>query len=107
MAVFLLLTKMFSLMRINETSADLACLLAIVSSLRNTPLPKHLIAFGEIGLSGEIRPVSNGQERIADAAKHGFTHAIVPLANKPKKNIKGIHVIGVKTLIEALEIEIS
>lgn len=90
--------------RITETSADLACLLAIISSMRNIPLPHNMIAFGEIGLSGEIRPVASGQERIIEAAKHGFTKAIVPYANKPKKTIPSIEVIGVKTLSEALSV---
>lgn len=89
--------------RITETSADLACLLAVVSSLRDTSLPKDMIAFGEVGLAGEIRPVSSGQERMIEAAKHGFTRAVVPTANKPKKSIAGLEVIGVNTLTEALE----
>ncbi len=89
--------------RITETSADLACLLAVVSSLCDKPLSKKTIAFGEVGLSGEIRPVSNGQERIREAAKHGFIRAIVPMANKPKKNSEKIKIIGVNSLSEALD----
>lgn len=88
--------------RITETSSDLALLLAIVSSFRDKALPRDLVCFGEVGLSGEIRPVPNGQERIREAAKHGFTRAIVPKANLPKKPIPGISVIGVGKLEEAL-----
>ena len=89
--------------RITETSADLASLLAVVSSLRDTSLPQNMIAFGEVGLAGEIRPVSNGQERLVEAAKHGFKKAIVPIANKPRKPIAGLEVIGVSKLADALE----
>jgi DNA repair protein RadA/Sms len=89
--------------KVNETSADLALLLAIVSSFRNKVLDKDLIAFGEVGLSGEIRPVPNGSERIAEAAKHGFKRAIVPKANMPKNGIAGIEIVGVSRLGEALE----
>lgn len=89
--------------RITETSADLASLLAIVSSLRDTPLPQDLVAFGEVGLAGEIRPVASGQERIIEAAKHGFRRAIVPMANRPRKPIEGIEIIGVNKLSDALD----
>ncbi|GBL04679.1 DNA repair protein RadA [Glaciecola sp. KUL10] len=89
--------------KIAETGADLALLLAMVSSFRNHILPKELIAFGEVGLSGEIRPVPNGTDRIIEAAKHGFKKAIVPKANAPKKAIKGIEVVPVTRLTEALE----
>jgi DNA repair protein RadA/Sms len=93
--------------RVNETSADLASLMAIVSSLRDQPLDQQLVVFGEVGLSGEIRPVPSGQERIREAAKHGFTRAIVPLANVPKdsqdSSLKQIQIIGVKTLSDALD----
>lgn len=89
--------------RVSETGADLALLTAMVSSFRNRPLPRDLIVFGEVGLAGEIRPVPNGTERLSEAAKHGFKRAIVPLANEPKTPIKGIEVIGVKRLEEALE----
>ncbi|OOV87256.1 DNA repair protein RadA [Oceanospirillum linum] len=89
--------------KVLETSADLALLLAVVSSLRNQPLPHDLVIFGEVGLSGEIRPVPSGQERIREAAKHGFKRAIVPRANKPKAAIEGMEVIGVTKLSEALE----
>ena len=89
--------------RVAETSSDLALLLAIISSFRNKPLPRDMICFGEVGLSGEIRPVPNGQERIREAAKHGFTRAIIPAANLPKQAISGMSVIGVGRLIDALD----
>ena len=75
----------------------------MVSSLRDRSLARDLIVFGEIGLSGEIRPVPNGQERIKEAQKHGFKKAIVPFANTTHKVVSGIKVIGVSTLKEALE----
>jgi DNA repair protein RadA/Sms len=89
--------------KVTETSADLTLLLAMVSSFRGQILPSNLVAFGEVGLSGEIRPVPNGQERLIEAAKHGFTRAIVPKANVPKKPIPGMEVIGVSKLSQALE----
>ncbi|MGB1172367.1 MAG: DNA repair protein RadA [Marinobacterium sp.] len=89
--------------RVMETSADLALLTAIVSSFRDKSLPTDLIVFGEVGLSGEIRPVPNGQERIKEAAKHGFTRAIVPKGNKPKESVAGMKIIGVDRLSEALD----
>ncbi len=89
--------------KISETSADLALLLAMISSFRDALLEKELIAFGEVGLAGEIRPVPNGMERIQEAAKHGFKKAIVPKANMPKQPINGIEVIGVARLSDALE----
>lgn len=89
--------------RVTETSADLALLLAVVSSLRDRPLPRDWVVFGEVGLSGEIRPVASGQERIAEAAKHGFKVAIVPRANTPKKPPPNLRVIPVTRLSEALD----
>lgn len=88
--------------KVAETGADLALLLALLSSFKNQPLPKDLIVFGEVGLSGEIRPVANGTERISEARKHGFKRAIVPKGNVPK-SIEGMQVIGVSKLQEALE----
>jgi DNA repair protein RadA/Sms len=88
--------------KVMETGADLALLLAVVSSLRDRALPPDLLVFGEIGLSGEIRPVPSGQERLKAAAKHGFRRAIVPEANVPKGGVSGMQVIGVKTLAGAL-----
>ncbi|HET6586308.1 MAG TPA: DNA repair protein RadA [Oleiagrimonas sp.] len=90
--------------RVQETAADLPVLLAIRSSLRDRPLPEKTIAFGEVGLSGEIRPVPNGEERLKEAAHHGFRHAIVPKANAPKKKRLGdLEIIGVERLVEALD----
>ena len=88
--------------KIGEPAADLAVLIAIVSSLKNKPLPNKLIVFGEVGLAGEVRPVQRGQERLKEAAKLGFTHAIVPKANAPKQAIKDIEVYGVERLEQAL-----
>lgn len=90
--------------KVTETSADLALLLAMVSSLRDRPLPQDLVVFGEVGLAGEIRPVPSGQERISEAAKHGFRRAIVPAANVPKKPPEGMLVFGVKKLADALSV---
>ncbi|THU04427.1 DNA repair protein RadA [Lampropedia puyangensis] len=89
--------------RIGEPAADLAILLAIQSSLRNQALPKGFLAFGEVGLAGEVRPASRGQERLREAAKLGFTVAIVPQANAPKKPIEGLTVHGVERIEQALE----
>ena len=89
--------------RVMETSADLALLLAVVSSFRDRPLGHDLMVFGEVGLSGEIRPVPSGQERLREAAKHGFKKAIVPVANAPKEGVEGMTVIAVKSLQEALD----
>jgi DNA repair protein RadA/Sms len=89
--------------KVSETGADLALLLAALSSFRNQPLEQGLIVFGEVGLSGEIRPVPSGQERIKEAAKHGFTRAIVPKANAPRAPIPGMEVIAVDKLQEAIE----
>ncbi len=89
--------------KITEPAADLAVLLAIVSSLRNRPLPRQLAVFGEVGLAGEIRPAPRGQERLREAAKLGFTHAIVPKANAPKSAVRGIEVIAVERVETAIE----
>lgn len=89
--------------RVTETAADLALLLAVLSSMRNRPLEKNLVIFGEVGLAGEIRPVQSGQERLKAAAKHGFKKAIIPKANAPKKPFSDIEVIAVDNLIEALQ----
>jgi DNA repair protein RadA/Sms len=88
--------------KVTETGADLAVLLAIVSSFRDRALPRELVVFGEVGLAGEIRPVPSGQERLQEAAKHGFTRAIVPKANCPKQPVAGMEIIGVSKLSEAL-----
>lgn len=89
--------------KVLETSADLALLLAIVSSFRDRILPRDMVVFGEVGLSGEIRPVPSGLERLAEAAKHGFRRAIVPRANAPRSAIEGMQVIAVAKLSEALD----
>ncbi|MEQ1837384.1 MAG: DNA repair protein RadA [Candidatus Nitrotoga sp.] len=89
--------------KITEPGADLPVLLAIVSSLRNKPLPEKMIVFGEVGLAGEVRPVQRGQERLREAAKLGFTLAIIPKANKPKQKISGMEVIAVERVEEAVE----
>lgn len=89
--------------KISEPAVDLAVLLAIVSSLKNKPLNNKLIVFGEVGLAGEVRPVQRGQERLKEAAKLGFTHAIVPKANAPKQAIKDMQVFTVERLEQALE----
>jgi DNA repair protein RadA/Sms len=88
--------------KISEPAADLAVLAAIVSSLRSQPLPDKLVMFGEVGLAGEIRPVQRGQERLKEAAKLGFTQAIVPAANQPKQKIPGMEIHPVHRLDEAI-----
>ena len=90
--------------RITETGADLALLLAVLSSFRDRILPRDLIVFGELGLTGELRPVANGQERLREAAKHGFKQAIVPYPNRPKEKLSNMAVHGVKNLSAALEL---
>jgi DNA repair protein RadA/Sms len=89
--------------RIAEPAADLAVLLAIVSSMRSKPLPRGLVAFGEIGLAGEVRPAPRGQERLKEAAKLGFSTALIPRSNAPKQPIEGLEVIAVDRLEQALE----
>ena len=90
--------------RVQETAADLPVLLAVLSSLRDRPLAEKTVVFGEVGLSGEIRPVPNGEERLKEAATHGFRRAIVPKANAPKRGKVGeMEVIGVERLAEGLE----
>ena len=89
--------------KIGEPAADLAVLLAIVSSLTDRPLPAKLAVFGEVGLAGEVRPAPRGQERLKEAAKLGFTHAIIPKANLPKQKIEGIEVFAVDRVSDALQ----
>lgn len=89
--------------RVTETSADLALVLAVLSSLKNKALAQELLVFGEIGLAGEIRPVPNGQERLREAAKHGFKRAVVAKANIPKNGIAGMDIVAVTSLREALD----
>jgi DNA repair protein RadA/Sms len=88
--------------RITEPASDLPVLLAIVSSMRDKPLPRGLVAFGEIGLAGEIRPAPRGQERLREAAKLGFSMALIPKSNAPKHAIEGLEVIAVERLDQAL-----
>jgi DNA repair protein RadA/Sms len=88
--------------KIGEPAVDLAVLFSIVSSLKNKPLDNKLIVFGEVGLAGEVRPVQRGQERLKEAAKLGFSKAIVSKANAPKQKISGLEVIAVERLDQAL-----
>ncbi|WP_413460108.1 DNA repair protein RadA [Herbaspirillum huttiense] len=89
--------------KITEPAADLAVLLAINSSMRNKPLPRGLVVFGEVGLAGEIRPAPRGQERLREAAKLGFSIAVIPKANAPKQAIEGLKVIAVERIDDALQ----
>ncbi len=89
--------------RITETAADLPLVLAVLSSFRNRTLAPDLVTFGEVGLAGEIRPVPSGQERLREALKHGFTRAVVPKANVPKRGVPGLEIVAVERLAEALD----
>ncbi|MEA2094352.1 MAG: DNA repair protein RadA [Pseudomonadota bacterium] len=89
--------------RVTETAADLAVLLAVLSSFRDRPLPGDLVVFGEVGLSGELRPVPNGQERLNEAVKHGFHHAIIPAANRPRQLVTGLEITAVDRLAQVLD----
>jgi len=89
--------------KVLETAADLALLAAVVSSLRGRALAQDLLVFGEVGLSGEVRPVPSGQERLKEAAKHGFKRAIIPKANAPKNAPAGFNLVPVTRLSEVLE----
>lgn len=89
--------------RVYETSSDLAAMVGIVSSLQDRVIPQNTLFFGEIGLSGEIRPVANGEARLKEAAKHGFHRAIIPRANAPQRPVKGLEIVAVASLVEALE----
>jgi DNA repair protein RadA/Sms len=88
--------------RIAEPAADLAVLLAVVSSLRGRPLPPKLVVFGEVGLAGEVRPAPRGQERLREAVKLGFTHALIPQANAPKQPLEGMAVVAVERVADAV-----
>ncbi|HEY8157424.1 MAG TPA: DNA repair protein RadA [Methylobacter sp.] len=90
--------------KVTETSSDLAIVVGVVSSLKDKIIPHDAFFFGEIGLSGEIRPVANGHARLNDAAKHGFKKAVIPKANIPKKPIEGLEIHGVSMLSEALDV---
>lgn len=89
--------------KVSETGSDLALIAAIISSLRNRIFDCETIVFGEVGLAGEIRPVQSGQERLKEAAKHGFKRAIVPFANAPKQKIPGLEVEAIKHVQELIE----
>ena len=89
--------------KVSETASDLVVMLSIVSSLRDRVIPKDWIAFGEVGLAGEVRPVYNAQERLSEAQKQGFKLAIMPKANAPKKPLKGIKIVSIDRLSEALD----
>lgn len=89
--------------RIAETAADLPVIMAVLSSYRDRPLPLDLAVFGEIGLSGEVRPVPNGADRLREAVKHGIRRAIVPKGNAPKEGVEGLNIIAARTLSEALD----
>jgi DNA repair protein RadA/Sms len=89
--------------RIVETAADLPMLLAALGSLRDRPLERGLVSFGEVGLAGEIRPVPYGEERLREAAKHGFRRAVVPAANAPRGRLDGLEIVPVKRLDQAIE----
>ncbi len=88
--------------RISEPAADLAVMLSIQSSLRGKPLPRGFIAFGEVGLAGEVRPAPRGQERLREAAKLGFSIAVVPKSNAPKKAVEGLTIHAVERIEEAI-----
>ena len=88
--------------RIAEPAADLAVVLAVASSLKGKALPRGLAVFGEVGLAGEIRPAPRGQERLREAAKLGFSRALVPRANLPRKPLEGLQVVGLDRIDEAL-----
>jgi len=87
-------------LRIAETGSDLAVMMSVISSLKNQPLAMDLVVFGEVGLSGEVRPVPGGQERLKEAAKHGFKRAIVPKANAPKTTLDGMEIVPIEKLSE-------
>ncbi|MDS4013827.1 MAG: DNA repair protein RadA [Candidatus Accumulibacter sp.] len=89
--------------RISEPAADLAVLMAVVSSLKNRALPEKLVVFGEVGLAGEVRPAPRGQERLREAAKLGFTHALIPAANAPRQAVSRLELIAVRRVEEAVQ----
>jgi DNA repair protein RadA/Sms len=89
-------------LRLSETAGDLAVVLAIVSSFRDRPIPRDWVVFGELGLNGEVRPVQNGEERLREAAKHGFAHALAPSKNIVKGQNPGLNVIPVRSLRDAI-----
>ena len=90
-------------MRISETAADLPMVMALFSSFRDRPLDGRMFCFGEVGLSGELRPVPNGEERLKEAAGHGFEIAVVPAHNAPRKPLGGLEVIAARNIAQVLE----
>jgi len=90
--------------KVTETASDLAIIIGIVSSLKDKVIPHDVVFFGEIGLNGEIRPVANGFARLNEVAKHGFKKAVIPKANAPKANLKGLEIFAVSTVLEALAV---
>ena len=90
-------------LRLGETAGDLAVALAVASSYRDRAIPRDWVVFGELGLNGELRPVPNGEERLREAAKHGFKHALIPAKNTTRSHIEGLGVVAVKSLREALD----
>ena len=90
-------------MRLSLLPADMAVVLAVLSSLKNRPLPPGLAVFGELGLAGEVRPSPRGQERLREALKLGFSRVICPKANAPRKPLAGLEVVAVERIGEALE----
>jgi len=91
-------------LKVIETAGDLAIVVALLSSFKSRNIAKDWVVFGELGLSGEVRPVVNGEERLREAAKHGFKRAIAPKANVPKDGIKGMEIISVSVLNDALQV---
>ena len=89
-------------LRLSETAGDLAVALAVVSSYRDRAIPKDWVVFGELGLNGEVRPVQNGEERLREAAKHGFKHALAPAKNVAKGIHPGLEIVPVRSLREAI-----
>jgi len=89
--------------KVSETASDLVVMLAIVSSLRDKVIPNNWIAFGEVGLTGEVRPVYNAMERLSEGQKQGFEVAIIPKGNSPKKSIKGMKIVTVAYLYQAIQ----
>jgi DNA repair protein RadA/Sms len=89
--------------RVNETAADLAMLLALYSSFRDHPLPTKMVCFGEVGLSGEVRPVPDGEQRLREAAGHGYELALAPRANRPRKTLSGMKVLSLDRLSQAID----
>lgn len=90
-------------MRVSETAADLPMLLALYSSFRDKPLNSKMISFGEVGLSGEIRPVQDGEQRLREAAGHGYTQALIPVANAPRKALEGLTIVPLSHVSQAVE----